>query len=149
MSDATVFNDARTALRTQLLTVVGLPAARKWDGEALDPPSYAPYLRETLLRKAPPKRTSLGEQAHFELMVLYQIDLFEPVTNANGTTNTINGHELRAGAIAAAFKTTVDLASGSVRVHVRSAGLAKVQEATPHNSIPITIDAIVSYWADQ
>lgn len=149
MSDMSVFNDARTALRTQLLAVVGLPAARKWDGESLDPSSFAPYIRETLLRKAPPKRQTIGAQPRMELVVLYQIDLYEPVTNVNGTTNTVAGFEQRAGAIAAAFPTTRDLASGSVRVHIRSAGLAKVQESTPHNWISITIEAVVSYWADQ
>ena len=67
MSDASVFNDARQALRAQLLTVVGLPAARKWEGESLDPAMDAAWIRETLLRRAPPRRQTIGAQPRFEL----------------------------------------------------------------------------------
>jgi hypothetical protein len=148
MSDISAFADVRTALRTQLLTVVGLPAARKWDGESLDPPSSAPYIRETLLRKAPAIARSLGDKPGMELKVIYQVDYFMPATDVNGVGQDATVHELAAGAIKAAFPTSVGLAFNGVRLQITRAGMTTIEEDTPHNKIAVEIYATARWYAD-
>lgn len=148
MSDASVFADIRTALRTQLLTVVGLPVARKLEGESLDPPSAAAYIRETLLRKAPPVTTTIGPTPRRALRFLYQIDVFTPATNAQGVEQDATALELLAGSIVAAFPTSNDIAFPNGRIQITRVGMATLQEGTPHDHVPVEIYGTARWTAD-
>ena len=66
----------RLALRKQLLTVSGLPAAKQWENQTFTPPTDgSPWLRETLL----PAGEQFVASSMWEATGLVQYDLMYPM----------------------------------------------------------------------
>lgn len=71
---------ARGALRTILLTVPGLPAARAWQGRPFEPDPTAAFVRETLRLPGRTKR-GIGRAGLIHQPFVYFVDLYYPATN--------------------------------------------------------------------
>lgn len=69
MSSATIHSDARAALRTHLDTLVGVPAARAWEGFEYSPKAGVPFI-EDMLSVDDDQPVSVGAIAHLMSYIL-------------------------------------------------------------------------------
>ena len=76
----------RQALRTQLLTVSGLPAGKQWENKSFTPPTDgSPWLREQLL----PAGEEFVASSMWEATGLAQYDLFYPLGDSSEDADTL------------------------------------------------------------
>lgn len=118
--------DVRSALRAQLLTVVGLPAARSWENRQFTRPAGEDWVRETYLPGAE-RQVSYGM---VEAVGVAQYDLFTPADAGTEAAEDL------ADAIKEAFKPSSTL-GGLVRID-RAERLSGRQDASWY-FIPIRI----------
>lgn len=132
-------SEIRLALRNQLLTVGGLPAARAWENREENSPTVpvppnppAPWLRETLL----PSDESLRAIGEIDAEGYVQYDIIVPVGKGTTAADTIRQ------AIADAFKPATNVTYDDTIVEIiRCVRMPAVQDA-----LWVTYPTRVYYW---
>ncbi len=120
-------NDIRGALRTQLLTVSGLPTDREWENQTFTPPASDPWVRETYKPTTERKRASDLVEIAGQMVW----DLFYPLNDG------VQNIDDMADAIKTAFVPGTSL-SGTVFIDRAERGAAD-EEETSYYTIPVTI----------
>lgn len=133
-----IFSSLRASLRTILLGVQGLPAARAWEGRKFTPTVGVPWVRETLV----PNGSVLAAYGAGGLIredITYLIDVFQPATDAD----RIFDLDDLGDAICRAFKPGTPLTTPDCRGQVISASRARIQHEPDWRMLPITVAGFV------
>ena len=102
------FNPIRSALISQLLTVVDLPEVA-WENRSYDAVINTPYV-QPFVSFSTPTQSTLGTDGRNEIRGFMQLTLVYPIDNGNGDTNDM------AAAILEKFKRGTLLTYGGVDV---------------------------------
>lgn len=124
--------DIIAALRTHLLAVSGLPAARQLENRTFKPVTGTPWVRESL-RPISAELASFGNGGLVQERGQYLVDVFYP---ANTGTRDAFG---MADAIVAAFRPGIALTYGGATVRVQRAERAAGQSEPDWFMVPVAV----------
>lgn len=128
---------ARSALRQQLLTVTGLPAGRKWEGEAFEPVDGNAWIAEYLDATSQQLKTFGGSGASDG--ILQDDGIFSIVVNFPSRKGTKPCGDM-AELIRRAFKPGTVLTYSGLSVVCRRAQVAKGIESAKWYSITVRVN---------
>lgn len=130
-----VHSDIRSALRAQLLTTPGLPAAQAWENVRFEPTEGRAYFREKLLPNGSTPQT-IGDRIRIRHDVLYQVDFFFPLDKgakaAEGLADAL---------VQATFFPSLVVSANGQTVTVKAAQRAASLQRDTWYQVPVTISA--------
>jgi hypothetical protein len=127
-------NSLRTALETQLATVVGIPSTsnRSWENFPSSPTTGTTWVRMTLLPSSI-RPASMGDNYQNRHQGLFQVDIFANVDQGAAAAETL------ADAIRAKYTNDTVLTSGGVNVRFEYVDILPSRLDTPFYQVPVQI----------
>lgn len=129
------FQDIRSAFRTALMGIAGLPSEIEWEGRPFTPPATGPFMRENLVPVGTLTRGG-GPNGLLQHRVMLAVNLFYP--SGSGTLDA----EAAAGKLLRAFRPGTSIQHGSASATVQEVARQRLLQETDYLNCPVTITAI-------